>query len=205
MESNGLKEKLTLVLLGRSGCGKGTQAERILARWGAAGHGLSTGRLIRALIARYDNPTIRIARNIMERGELHPSWIAVYAWLKEMIEKGLAEKHLLFDGAPRRLWEAKFLDEVMEWHRRPLPVCIHVKVSVAEATRRLLERGRADDTPAAIKNRQAYFPRYVLPVVQYFKRRGRMLEVNGEAHPDEVWRQIDAALGKRFKSQWPVQ
>ncbi len=198
-----LKEKLTLILLGRSGCGKGAQAGRILARWGAQGHGFSTGGLIRALIARYDNPTVRIARDVMERGALHPSWIAVFAWLKEMIEKGLAEKDLLFDGAPRRLWEARFLDEVMAWHKRPLPLCIYVKVSAAEATRRLLERGRADDTPAAIKNRMAYFPRHVLPVISYYKRRRRLIQVDGELPPDQVWRQIDAALGKRLKNQWP--
>ena len=200
---NDVSNKLTLILLGRSGCGKGTQAEFILHRLGSSAYGLSTGKLIRSLIASYDNPTIRIAREMMERGELHPSWIAVYAWLKEMIEKGLAEKHMLFDGAPRRLWEAKFLDEVMEWHTRPLPICIYVKISAAEATRRLLARGRADDTPDAIKNRMAYFPRDVLPVIRYYKRAGRLIEVDGERPPEEVWRQIDAALAKRLKNKWP--
>lgn len=202
---NDLKNKLTLILLGRSGCGKGTQAERIVARWGREGHSLSTGKLIRDLIASGDNPTIRIAREIMERGDLHPSWIAVYTWLKEMIERGLAEQHLLFDGAPRRLWEARFLDEVMDWHNRPLPVCVHVKVSVGEATRRLLSRGRADDTAEAVKNRLAYFPRHVLPVIRYYRERRRLIEIDGMPPPDEVWRQIDAALARRFKTQWQSQ
>ncbi|MBI4137819.1 MAG: nucleoside monophosphate kinase [Candidatus Sungbacteria bacterium] len=206
MESSG-KEKLTLVLLGRSGCGKGTQAKRVVERFGAGAYYMGTGALLRALIERgsSDNATLEIGRRIMNKGGLFPSWFAVYTWLRELIEYGHGSEHLVFDGAPRRLWEAKLLDEVMAWHERPLPVCIFVDVSSREASRRLLRRGRADDTPDAIKNRMAYFSRDVLPVIRYYRKHTRLIRVNGAVPPEEVWRRIDAALGKRFRNQWPVQ
>ena len=124
-ESN---NKLTLIVLGRSGSGKGTQARFIDKRLERAGgiH-VSTGELLRSFMHR-TGPAAEIARRVMRQGGLHPSWLAAYLWLGVIIDEGGGTRHLVFDGACRRLFEAKLLDEVMRWHGRPLPFCISKEV-----------------------------------------------------------------------------
>ncbi len=199
-----LRHKLTLVVLGRSGSGKGTQARFILKRLKRQGvFHLETGRFLRDLIER-KNVTTELARTrLMERGELFPWWFPIFLWMRALVEGGNADKHIVGDGTPRRLSEARLIDEMMAWHGRALPVCIYVDVSRKEARRRLLERGRADDTPVAIENRLDYFPRDVAPVLHYYARQGRMAHVNGNQAPEKVFQEIDKILKKKLGHQWP--
>ena len=127
----------------------------------------------------------------------------MFLWLRELVQHGHADVHLVGDGTPRRIPEAKFLDDVMSWHKRPLPICIYVDVSEEEAERRLFARGRADDTPAAIRNRLRYFPKDVVPVLRYYERNNRMIRVDGAQAPEDVFREIDSALKKELGTQWP--
>ena len=201
-----MNDKLTLVFLGRSGCGKGTQAKFVLKRLEAQGvFHLETGRFIRELLA-CKNPTTEIARaSLDEQGKLFPWWFAMFLWLRELIEHGHADKHIIGDGTPRRVGEAKFLDEVLSWHERSLPVCIYIDVSEEEATRRLLARGsgRADDNLDAIRSRMQFFYEDVMPVIDYYEEHGRLISVDGNVSPDEVWQQIDRMLGERLGAKWP--
>lgn len=203
MKKTDVREKLTIAILGRSGCGKGTQARFLVNRLKKRGviH-ISTGALLRQLM-HDSTPTGHITRSIMERGRLHPSWIAAYTWLKIIIEGNGAAKDLVFDGAPRRVWEVKLLDEVMKWHGRQLPLCLYIDVSRKEAMRRLLARKRADDTTAAIKSRLDYFPKEVVPALTYYKREGRLITVNGNQPPADVWKEIDTAFARRLGNRWP--
>lgn len=194
---NKLKGKLTLVILGRSGSGKGTQASFILRRWGRRAVHFSTGVFLRRLLTKKNSTTI-MARRVIRDGRIFPSWLPAYTWLKELIEKGHGNKHIIFDGAPRRIWEAELLDEVMKWHGRPLPVCIYIDVSEGEVTRRLLVRGRADDTSVPIRNRMAYFRKDVLPVINRYGRARRLIRVNGEGSEREIAQEIFDALTKKF-------
>ncbi len=196
-----VKEKLTFVILGRSGCGKGTQAEFLLSRLAPGVHHMSTGKFLRELMTK-NNITGEISRRVMHEGKLYPGWLAAYTWLREIIEGGHADKHLVFDGAPRRMWEAKLLDEVMEWHERSLPLCIYIDVGRKEAMRRLRARGRADDEGKAIRNRMRYFPKDVMPVIRYYGKSGRLIQVNGEQSMEGVRDGIDQALSERLGALW---
>ncbi|MBI3420613.1 MAG: nucleoside monophosphate kinase [Candidatus Sungbacteria bacterium] len=199
-----LQNKLTLCFLGRSGCGKGTQAKFVLQRLAEQGvFHMETGRFLRDFMTR-NNVTTELARTrVMERGELFPWWFPIFVWMRELMEHGHADKHLVGDGTPRRLAEAKLVDEIMTWHGRPLSICVYIDVSEEEATKRLLSRGRADDNLSAIRNRMAYFPRDVLPVVRYYQRHHRLIHVNGVTTPEEVWGNIDRVLARRLGALWP--
>ncbi len=197
-----LKDKITLVILGRSGSGKGTQARFLLQRFGRKNsHHMETGRFLRELLKK-NNHTSRIVRRWMEQGRLFPSWLPVYTWLKELIEKGASEKNLVFDGAPRRIWEAELLDEVMQCYNRPLPICIYIDLSIKEATARLFKRGRADDVPSSIRNRLSFFEKDVLPVMKYYQKRKRLLKVDGNFLENKVRQDIDRVLVKRLGKFW---
>ena len=190
------------MVIGRSGSGKGTQAELILKRLGEDAYHVETGRFLRELLT-HENPTTLLARNIMETGGLFPSWFGAFAWLRELIERGHGGDHLVFDGAPRKIEEAELMDDVMEWHGRHLPFCIYVDVSEEEASKRLLARRRDDDHPEAIANRMNFFKTDVLPVVEFYRANGRMVHVDGQRTIDEVWKEIDAKLISHYKDLWP--
>ncbi len=204
MKRVSLSSKIILVIVGRSGSGKGTQAEFIVDRLGGGVCHIETGRVLRELL-KNENPTTRLAREIMETGNLFPSWFGSFAWLRELIEKGHAGEHLVFDGAPRRVDEARLIDEVMKWHIRPLPLCVYVDVSEQEASKRLLARRRDDDHPEAIRHRMAFFKKDILPVVRYYRARGRLIRVNGGLSPEEVSKEIDVKLSRYFDDLWPLQ
>lgn len=199
-------EKFTLVLVGRSGCGKGTQALFIIRRLKCRGvlH-METGKFLRDLLLVKNATTARAEKLIMKKGGLFPWWFPMFLWLRELIEHGCADRHIIGDGTPRRVGEAKFLDDVMSWHGRSLPLCIYVDVSRREAMRRLLSRGRADDNRHAITNRLNYFSREVMPVIRYYARRGRMIRVDGSVSPDEVSAEIDRALAEKLGRRWPAR
>lgn len=201
-----MKDKLTITVVGRSGCGKGTQAKFILQKLGKRAHRVETGKIFRAIM-RKNNPTVAKIRRVVDAGWFAPSWVSSFLWIKELIEHGYGDKHLIFDGSPRKLPEARMMDEVIRWHGRPLPVAIYIRVDAKEATRRLFMRarleGRADDSPQGIKNRMKSFSRDVRPVIRYYQRHGRLITADGSGTPDEVRQEIDRALARRFGRLWP--
>lgn len=205
MKNKSLKNKLTIIVLGRSGSGKGTQAALIVKRLGGknkVAH-LETGRFLRKIVKNFNNPTTDLAKDLLDKGKLFPGWLPAFTWLKEMIERGSASKHWVMDGAPRRVWEAKLVDEVVRDHGRPSPICIYVDTSIEEATKRLLRRKRLDDKKSAIQNRMIFFRTEVSKVLDHYRKSGRLIRVDGNFPPDGVWIEIDNALSKRLKTAWP--
>ena len=199
---NSHKNKLTFVFVGRSGSGKGTQAPFLLRKLGYKNScHLETGRFLRRLIKK-NNPTVSLARHLMQTGQRFPSWMAAYTWLQKLIEGDAADKHLVFDGAPRGVWEAELIDGVVAWHGRSLPICIYIDVSVKEAIRRLLGRNRSDDHLSSIRNRLHFFVKDVLPVVKYYKKRGRLIHLKGNSSIKETSARLSGALAKKFGDSW---
>lgn len=186
----------TLVFLGRSGSGKDTQYE-LLARRYKRGLTINTGDLFRALV-KSGSPLGKRVKEILNVGGLPPGWLASFLWLREIIEKLKEGQHLFSTGAPRRIEEAELLDDVMEFLGRRKPIAIYLVVSKEEATRRLLKRGRKADTPEAIRGLFQYFKESVLPVVEYYRARGHLIEVDGERSEKEIHTELLKAL-KEFK------
>lgn len=199
-----LKNKLTIIILGRSGSGKGTQAQFVLGRLKKQGVShIETGRLLRELLSKYDNSTTLRAKAVIASGKIFPDWFIVYAFSKRIIEHGLADKHWVFDGAPRSLRQAELIDDLVFWHDRPLPLAIYIQVREEEATKRLLLRSRGDDRRRSIKNRMRFFSEHVLPMLRHYERQQRLLKINGEQPIEKVMREIDRMLAKSLGKRWP--
>lgn len=115
-------------------------------------------------------------------------------WMREIIEQTKEGEPLLLDGAPRQVYEAKLLDEVLAWQKRPLPIALYIKIGQKEAEKRLLLRGRGDDTKKAIQHRIKFFYKDVLPMARYYKNHKRLITINGEQSPKKVWRDIKKEL-----------
>lgn len=196
-----LSNKIALTFLGRSGSGKGTQVMRVVEHLGKDAYRIETGKILRELIQKH-NPTRDIIRQVLTEGKFVPVWLTVFLWTRELIENGVGDRHLILDGSPRMLGEAKTFDEVMEAHKRPLAIGVHIDVGEEEVTKRLLLRGRADDNEVTIKNRMKSFEQHVLPIIDYYKAEGRLIQVDGNGTPDEVWGHLNIALKERLKEVW---
>lgn len=193
--NRGHRSARTVVLLGVSGSGKGTQAER-LRRALPRSVNLSTGATFRRFAKR---PTLvgRFIKRVIERGSILPYWAPAYVWLNSFFERFRGDESIVFDGAPRLTAEARMLDDFMRDVGRPLPIAVYLVLGEGQAARRLLKRGRNDDTFSAIRRRFMWFRKHVRPVVAYYRRRRRLIIVNGNQLVPAVWRDIRKALKLR--------
>lgn len=197
------KNNFTLLILGRSGSGKGTQMRNIALRFKKNKVCvLETGRLLRKFFKK-SNPAVKAARFFLNKGIIVPSWLVIYLWLRQIVEGKCVGKNIIFDGSPRKIEEAKLIDEVVSWHQNSIPICLYIEAGERECSRRLLSRGRVDDTKPAINNRMHFFLKEVMPVVRFYEKSGRLIRVNGERSSEFVWKDIDRILSKKLGKIWP--
>jgi adenylate kinase len=180
-----------VLILGPQGSGKGTQAARIAEATGTP-H-IATGDILRAAVA--DGTALgRQVAPILDRGDLVPDGLMV-----DLIRERLAvEDAFVLDGFPRTLAQAEALDAMLDEIDKPLDTVLLLAVSDEESTKRLLGRaaaeGRADDTPEAIANRLRLYHELTEPVVERYRRRGSLAEIDGERSMDEVFAAIANVL-----------
>lgn len=154
---------------------------------------IGTGDGLR-VIAKRKNLTARFVAGVLSRGGLAPLWAVAYIWLEEFVRNLKGDENVIFDGAPRRVDEARLMDDFMgDIGRRP-PVAIYLKLAEKEALRRLLARARSDDNPRAIRGRFSFFKTNVQPVIDYYRQRKRLVVIDGNQGVGEVWRDIKRAL-----------
>jgi len=190
----------TYIFIGRSGCGKGTQAEllkKYLEKKGEVVFYLESGAKFRDFVSQ-SGYTAQLSNTIMKKGELQPAFLAIHIWSHLMIEQMDEKKHLMIDGTPRKLAEAKILDEAFKFYGRKDMKIIYVNVSDAWSIARLEGRGRADDKSLAeVKKRLAWFNTDVIPALDFYKNNSDYdyLDINGEQTIEQVQAEILTKLG----------
>lgn len=199
---------LTFIFIGKSGCGKGTQAELLVEKLKSADattqiYYLETGKRFRDFIATadksYARPTHILSRNIMLSGERQPDFLAIWNWAHLFIDDFDLNNHLILDGTPRSLPEAQILNGALQFYNRKRPFVIHIDVSKDWSRERLRKRGRADDKSAVQNERRLeWFDTDVWPAVEYFKADShvRYIEVNGEQSVEKVHEDIMNMIDK---------
>jgi adenylate kinase len=191
---------MRVILLGPPGAGKGTQAQRLVAKYGIVQ--LSTGDMLRAAVAAGTPVGLR-AKHIMERGELVPDEVVV-AIIAERISRPDAARGFALDGFPRTVPQAQALDRLLAERGLKLDGVIELKVDedmlLARIQRRVAEmtaRGeklRADDNPEVLKGRLAAYRAQTAPLAGYYDAKGKLKPVDGMAPIDEVSAAIDRLL-----------
>ncbi len=186
-------------VLGRPGCGKGTQIEIIAKREGFST--VKTGEMLRERAEKEDFIGGKI-KETLERGGLIPTPLVFHLWMPRLIEFYSSGKEgIIFDGNPRKLYEAYMLEEVLEMFGWRDNFCaFHLKISEEEAQRRLKERKRSDDKEEEIKERMAWFKEEVEPVISYYREKGVLIEIDGERTVEEVDKDIYKKLNNFFES-----
>lgn len=183
----------SFTFIGKSGSGKGTQVDLFEKKLRSDGYAVlrhTTGDVFREL-AQKDTVGGRMVQEIIGVGGFLPGWFSSYTWLKNIIEnlKDI-DTVVLFDGSPRTIEETMRFDEAFVWFRMKRVVPIYIDVSVEEVVRRLMLRGRFDDTEAIIYERLKSFDKEVMPIVDYYKNQQRLITVHGAGTVEEVFERI---------------
>lgn len=191
----------TVIFIGRSGAGKGVQSAHLQEFLKTKFPEIptlyiETGAYFRNFI-KGEGHTWDRAREINLAGGRQPDFLAVWVWGEVFIEKLHGNEHIVFDGTPRSLGEAKMLSTALPFYERKNPAVVFLNVSREWAEARLQGRGRPDDiNPEVVNKRLAFFEKDVVPAVDYYRENPdyRFLEINGEQTPAEVFRDIVTAL-----------
>jgi adenylate kinase len=211
-----------LVVLGKQGAGKGTQAVRLSHHY-AVPH-VSTGDMLRAHTKGHTAPGIR-AKELMDRGELLPDDLIMEMVGERLSERDTRARGFVLDGCPRTIDQAESLEKVL----RPdqLDLVIDLQVPTSQVKRRLASRRvcvdcgtnyslsarptvdwtcdvcggevvqREDDTEEAIGRRLQLYERQTAPLIEWYVRRNLLVAVNGTGSPDTVTRRCVRAVDER--------
>jgi adenylate kinase len=188
-----------LVILGGSGSGKSTQAQRLCKHFEIPL--ISTGEILREVISGNEsangygelNELKRNAQPFVLRGELVPDEMMI-----EFIKVRLSQQEVapgwVLEGYPRTAFQAEELDFLLENLGEKLDWAIYLQVPEAVMVSRSLGRSLPDDQPEIVQRRIELFYDRTIPILEYYDRRRRLLTINGDDSPEQVQHNIFTLL-----------
>jgi adenylate kinase len=185
---------MRIVFLGPPGSGKGTQAKLLAERLGVPA--VSTGDILRQAV-KEGTPLGREAEAIMKRGDLVSDDLIV-ALIRDRISRPDARRGFILDGFPRTLAQAEALEKTLAGNGDALAAVLNFSVPEHVLVDRMLGRaaaeGRADDRPETIAERLRVYREKTEPLVDFYRRRGLLADLEGLGSVEEVAGRIDGAL-----------
>ena len=195
-------EQQTVIFLGPQGSGKGTQVElfkKFLEERDPSRpilH-LEMGAQLRSFYSVDNgNLTRRLVRESMLRGEFQPAFISSYLMAQFFIDTFQRDEHFVVDGFPREIKQAAIFDTAMDFYQRDPRIILNVVVPEEESVRRLLWRGRSDDTEAGIRERLRWNRDQVMPMIENYRSNPayRVVDIDGVGAVEDIHQNILQAL-----------
>jgi adenylate kinase len=191
---------MRIILLGPPGSGKGTQAQRLVQRYGIVQ--LSTGEMLRAAVAA-GTPVGLKAKDIMASGGLVPDEVVV-GIISDRVEQPDAKAGFILDGFPRTVPQAEALDDLLKHKHMKLDAVIELRVNESALVQRVETRAaetrargeevRIDDTSEVLIKRLATYRAQTEPLIHYYSEKRKLLTVDGMMTIEEVTREIGRIL-----------
>jgi len=212
---------MRIVLLGAPGSGKGTQAKRLVEKYGIPQ--ISTGDLLRAAVAE-GTPLGMQAKAAMDAGELVSDQL-VLGMIRERLSKPDTHKGFILDGFPRNIAQAEALDQLLQELQQPLQKAVHIKVSYESLMQRLTGRRtcescgtlyniyssppkqegicdrcggkllhRADDNEETISRRLKVYEEQTKPLTSYYEFQHKLVVIPGEGEIEDIFNRLEQAL-----------
>jgi len=186
-----------LLIVGPQGSGKGTQGIRIAEGFGIPA--ISTGDMFRAAVASGSELGTQVTE-IIQAGNLVPDELTS-AVVRDRLAQADAAGGFLLDGYPRNLGQVADLDAFLGGRGEELDAVIELVVprdeSVSRLSLRAAKQGRSDDTEEVIANRLAIYERETAPILDVYRPRGIVEQIDGVGSLDEITDRIIAALEAR--------
>ncbi|GHC63196.1 adenylate kinase [Limoniibacter endophyticus] len=193
---------MRLILLGPPGAGKGTQAQKLVAKHGIPQ--LSTGDMLRAAVANQTEIGKR-AKAVMDAGQLVSDEI-VNQIVSDRIDEPDCKKGFILDGFPRTVPQAEALTKMLDDKGAPLTAVIELKVDESILLDRITKRAaetvaaggevRKDDNPEVFAKRLVEYREKTAPLSSYYEGTGELRTVDGMVSMDEVTAQIESVLSE---------
>ena len=180
-----------LIIFGPPGVGKGTQAE-ILSSSLNLFH-LSTGEVLRKAVSEGTELGMK-AKEIMDKGSLVPDDIMIGIVKEALSNISKDRSGFILDGFPRTIAQAESLSEIFKSLGFNNVKVINLIAGTEELVKRLLKRGRSDDTDATIRHRLQVYYDSTEPVKDYYDNLGCVIDINGEGSKDEIYGYITKAI-----------
>lgn len=213
---------MNLVLMGLPGAGKGTQAEKIVEKYGIP-H-ISTGDMFRAAMKEGTSLGLK-AKSYMDKGELVPDDVTI-GIVRERLGKADCEKGFLLDGFPRTVAQAEALEEILDELKRPIDAVLSIDVDQDQLMARLTGRRickdcgstyhvvynppkqegvcdkcggelyqRADDNEETVSNRLEVNLKQAKPLLDFYEEKGYLKTIDGDQEINQVFADIESILG----------
>lgn len=180
---------LRLVIFGRQGAGKGTQAARLVSHFGVVQ--ISTGDMLRTAVEAKTDMGLK-ASEVMAAGGLVGDDIINGIVRDRLDEDDVRTGGFVLDGYPRTIPQAEALALILG--KRELHAAINLVVPLEEVTKRMKDRGRADDTDEGIARRLELYEQETRPVLAWFEARDMLVTVDGFDTEEVVWERLVEAV-----------
>ena len=185
---------MNIVIFGPPGAGKGTQSNLIVKKYKL--YQLSTGELLRKEINNNTDLGQNIS-SIINSGNLVSDKV-VGSLIEKFILNDKYNNRLIFDGYPRNLIQAKYLENILKEHNQKIDIALKLSVSLEIIKKRILERKslekRADDNIEVAIKRYKTYESNIKPVIDFYKHSDLLKEINGEASISEISSEISGLI-----------